>query len=133
MDNKILIVDDEEPVRDVLTMAFSKAGYTVVSVATAEEALEVLRERTIRVIFLDLKLPGMNGLELCKLIRQNDPFACIFALTGYACVSDLLTCRQAGFDDCFPKPARLTVLLQTARDGFEKLERWKSTNPELTC
>jgi CheY-like chemotaxis protein len=133
MDKKILIVDDEEPIRDVLTMAFSKQGYTVVAAASAEEALEVLREQTIQIMFLDLKLPGINGLDLCKLIRNNDPIACIFALTGYASVTDLLECRQAGFDDCFPKPVRLTVLLKTAEEGFEKLKRWKSTNPELTC
>ncbi len=133
MDRKILVVDDEEPMRDVLSMAFSKEGYTVVCAASAEEALEILREQTIQVMFLDLKLPGMSGLDLCKLIRCQDPIASIFALTGYACLSDLLKCRQAGFDDCFAKPVRLSVLLKTAQDGFEKLDRWKSTNPELTC
>jgi CheY-like chemotaxis protein len=133
MDRKILVVDDEEPMRDVLSMAFSKEGYTVVCAASAEEALEILREQTIQVMFLDLKLPRMSGLDLCKLIRCQDPIACIFALTGYACLSDLLKCRQAGFDDCFAKPVRLSVLLKTAQDGFEKLDRWKSTDPALTC
>jgi CheY-like chemotaxis protein len=133
MDKKILVVDDEEPMRDVLTMAFSRDGYAVVCAASAEEALEILREQTIQLMFLDLKLPGMSGLDLCRLIRSQDPVACIFALTGYVCLSDLLKCRQAGFDDCFAKPVRLSVLLKTAQDGFQKLDRWKSTDPALTC
>ena len=133
MDKKILVVDDEEPVRDLLSMAFNRDGYTVVCAATAEEALEILRKQSIEVMFLDLKLPGMSGLDLCRLIRNQDPIACIFALTGYTFSFDLLQCRQAGFDDCFAKPVRLSILLKTAKDGFEKIERWKSTNPKLTC
>ena len=66
----------------------------------------------------------MNGVELCRHLRKERPAAFMFAMTGFATVFDLEQCREAGFDDYFPKPFRLPSLLTAARDAFEKLERW---------
>ena len=77
-------------------------------------------------MFLDLNLPGMNGAKLCRQIRQDNPIACMHAVTGYPSDYELVNCRRAGFDDYFIKPVGLKLLLNAARDSFEKLERWKS-------
>jgi len=73
MENKILVVDDEEAIRELLERAFTKAGYTVCCAGSGEGALEVLKQEDIQVMFLDLKLPELNGVELCSQIRKDKP------------------------------------------------------------
>ena len=125
MENKILVVDDEEAIRDTFDMAFGKAGYTAHCAGSAEEALDILKRDNIQVMFLDLKLPGMNGVELCRQIRKDKPIAIIHAVTGYTSLFELADCREAGFDDYFTKPVELKFLLKAADEAFERLSRWK--------
>jgi CheY-like chemotaxis protein len=125
MDKKILVVDDEKAIRAMLKKAFGKAGYTVHCAESAEECLDVLKQENVQVMFLDLKLPGMNGVDLCKQIRRDKPIAVIHAMTGYSSLFELADCREAGFDDYFTKPFELKVVLKGAEDAFEKLDRWK--------
>ena len=110
---------------NLFEQAFSRAGYTVRSAEGAEEALEILKGEKIQVMFLDLNMPGMNGIDLCKVIRKDFPLAIIHAVTGYFSLFELADCREAGFDDYFTKPADLKMLLSAAQDAFEKLDRWK--------
>lgn len=125
-DKRILVVDDEEQIRELYAQFFSGAGYTVQTAETAEEALEIMRKNPFWVLFLDLNLPGMNGVELCRQIHQEYPMAVAYAVTGYASLFELSDCRAAGFEDYFTKPARLSDLLQAAEHAFLKLERWRS-------
>lgn len=76
-------------------------------------------------MFLDLNMPGMNGIELCKKIKTNMPMSIIFAITGYASIFELAECREAGFDDYFKKPVNIKILTKIADDAFHKIERWK--------
>ncbi len=122
---KILIVDDEKAIRDMFKMVFTKAGYDVRTAESAEAALKLLKNENIHVMFLDLNMPGMNGIELCRKIRKDTPLALIHAVTGYASLFELSDCRGAGFDDYFYKPVNISVLLKAAQDAFAKLDRWK--------
>ncbi len=124
-EKKILIVDDDEFILDSFEMAFRKVGYIVRSAESAEKALEILNQEDINIMFLDLNLPGMNGVELCKQIRNDNPMALIYAVTGYNSLFEFTDCREAGFDDYFSKPVNLSVLLKTAEHAFETLDRWK--------
>ena len=74
----ILVVDDEKAILNMFTLAFSKKGYRVQTANSAEEALEILKTEKINVMFLDLNLPGMNGIELCRAIKKEQPMAEIF-------------------------------------------------------
>ena len=133
MDEKrILVVDDEKQILDMYSQAFTKAGYVVRSAETAEKAMEILREESIMVIFLDLNLPGISGKEMCKKIRQDNPVGIIYAVTGYAELFGLMECRKVGFDDFFAKPVSLKMLLKAAADAFEKIERWRLNEYDLT-
>lgn len=129
---KILVVDDETSILDMLKEAFDSAGYKVFTAESAEDALKILKDETIFVMFLDIKLPGMSGVELCRKIRIDDRISIIHALTGYSNLYGLLECRAAGFDDFFVKPAKLDTLFKAAQDAFEKLERWKVSDFGLT-
>ena len=125
MEKRILVVDDEESIRKLLDKAFAKSGYSVVQAESAERALEILESHNIQVMFFDLKLPGMNGIDLCRTVRKANPIACIYAMTGYGSLFELSDCRDAGFDDYYLKPINLDVFINTAKEAFSKLERWK--------
>ncbi len=124
-EKKILIVDDEASILAMLKEAFNQDGYTVRTAENAEDALKILKDETIRVMFLDLKLPGMSGIDLCRRIRATDQISIVHAFTGYSTYYGLMECRTAGFDDFFVKPVEINVLLKAASDAFEKLTRWK--------
>ena len=124
-DKKILVVDDEKAIINLLTQAFSRAGYTVRSAQNAEDALKLLENEKIDVMFFDLNMPEMDGLELCKEVKKDIPMSIIYAITGFASLFELADCREAGFEDYFKKPVNIKTLIKTADDSFEKLERWK--------
>ncbi len=124
-DKKILVVDDEKAIVSLLKQAFSRAGFEVRAAESAEEALKVLEQEDIMVMFLDLNLPGMNGMDLCKRIKKDKPMAIVFAVTGYASLFELADCREAGFDDYFKKPVDMKSLVKAANEAFERIDRWK--------
>ncbi len=126
-EEKILVVDDEEQIRQMLEMAFTRAGYAARTAESAEEALEILKKSpTYMILFLDLNLPGMDGLDLCRRIRKDWPMAIPYAMTGYASLYELSDCRDAGFEDYFTKPVTLSDLVRAADNAREKLERWRN-------
>lgn len=122
--NKVMVVDDEKPIRELFKKALVKAGYMVHCVGSPEEALDLLKKENIQVMFLDLKLPGMSGVDLCGRIRKDKPLAIIYAMTGYVSLFELTTCREAGFDDYFTKPVEVKTVVSAAEAAFERLDRW---------
>jgi DNA-binding response OmpR family regulator len=132
MEKKILIVDDEEVIRNMLQEFLSKNGYEVRLAESAETALDILKRESLMVMFLDLKLPSISGIELCKKIRKDNDVGIIYAFTGYTDLFGLIDCRRAGFDDYFTKPVKLELILQAAQDAFAKLERWNIDDYDLT-
>ncbi len=125
MEKRILVVDDEESICMLLKSALCAKGYEVVTVNSALEALELLEQQTILVMFLDLNLPDMNGVELCRKIIKQNPLSIAYAITGYASHFELANCKEAGFEDYFKKPVSLKNIYKSAENAFEKLERWK--------
>ncbi|HLZ18342.1 MAG TPA: response regulator [Smithellaceae bacterium] len=125
MKGKILIVDDEASVRELFSGVFTDDGYEVISAEDGNSALNILKQDNIDVIFLDLKLFGMNGIDLCRQIRETKPVSMIFAITGWAPLFEIEECREAGFDDYFEKPLDMEMLLGVVADAFKKLDRWR--------
>ena len=124
-EKKILIVDDEVSILAMLKEALNLSGYTVRTAETAEDALKILKNETIMVMFIDIRLPGISGIDLCWKIRASDQISIIHAFTGYSTYYGLQECRAAGFDDFFVKPVEIDILLKAAADAFAKLKRWK--------
>ncbi len=125
MEKNILIVDDEVQILKMMTQAFNRAGYEVQTAESAEEALDLIKTYKYLVFFLDLNLPGMNGIELCRRIRKDNPLTILYAVTGFASTFEVFDSRQAGFEDYFTKPVELKKLLEAAEQAFKKLARWK--------
>ncbi|MDA8123604.1 MAG: response regulator, partial [Deltaproteobacteria bacterium] len=129
MNRKILVVDDERSIRDLFESAFTEAGYEVYLAENGEAALEIFTQQEIELVFLDLKLFGMNGIELCRKMRKSRPIAIVYAITGWSGLFEIEECREAGFDDYFKKPVALDLLFKAVEDAFDKLNRWEKRYP----
>jgi len=125
IEKRVLVIDDEESICLLLKSALTTRGYEVFTAGSPSEALEILDQNTILVMFMDLNLPEMNGVELCKEIIKRNPLTIAYAITGYASHFELAECKGAGFEDYFKKPVRLLDIFNAAERAFEKLERWK--------
>ena len=129
-EKKILVVDNEIYILDMLADVFGSAGYKVRTAKNAEETLDILKKENIKVMFLDLDLPGTNGIDLCRIIRRDNQMSIINAFTGFATAFGLRECRAAGFDDFFVKPSGVRLILKAAEDAFEKIKRWEFVGKE---
>jgi len=126
MEKTILIVDDAAPVRELLASALSKRGYSVTIAESAQAALNKLQDNYYHVMFIDLHMPDMSGVELCEKIRRSYPLAFMYAMTAYVSIFALTECREAGFDDYFVKPINIELFDRAAKEAFEKIQRWSS-------
>ncbi|MBI4868891.1 MAG: sigma-54-dependent Fis family transcriptional regulator [Candidatus Wallbacteria bacterium] len=100
----ILIVDDEFSVRDSLTHWFKKDGHAVDAAENATQALHLLQERPHDIVFLDIKMPGMDGMELQERIHAIDPGIVIIVLTAFASVDTAVRAMKQGAFDYVTKP-----------------------------
>jgi len=125
MRKQILVVDDEKEIRDILELTFKDAGFLVRSIATGEDAVEVFKNEDYFVVFLDIKLTGLSGFDICKEMKRIRPNSYIIAMTGYTDLFNQDKCLKAGFDYYFPKPFKFDLLMQLARNALEKVEWWR--------
>ncbi|MGA3294127.1 MAG: response regulator transcription factor [Candidatus Acidiferrales bacterium] len=112
---KILLVDDDPPVRRALCTTLTSAGYVVMEAGTGEEALEkVQAEGAVDIVLLDLKMPGIGGLETCRRIRKivGIPILVISILRD---PEDKVQASNAGADDYLVKPFGIQELLSRIR------------------
>ena len=131
MVEKILVVDDEASIREMMDQALGDAGYDVLLAEGSEKALEITDREDIAVVFLDLRLFGMNGIELCRQIRKKKPLCILYAMTGWSGLFEITECREAGFDDYFAKPLRLEVIQKAVFEALDKRNRWKKVHAQL--
>ncbi len=87
---KILVVDDEAPVRDLFDELLKKENCQTVSCASGEAALEIIKKENFDVVLLDIKLPGMSGLEVLKNIREINIKLPVVMITGFGFDEDLI-------------------------------------------
>lgn len=125
---KILIVEDEISVRQIVEDFITKiGGMTYKSASSAVEALlNIEKYQTIRLCLLDLHLPGMDGLTLCRKIKAIDPMMICIAMTGFKTLFSLVECRLAGFDDVVFKPFDFDLLKALLLEYDAKLKRWQN-------
>ncbi|MBZ5600279.1 MAG: response regulator transcription factor [Acidobacteriia bacterium] len=109
----VLVVDDEFSLRRMLRTSLSNSGFAVEEAHTAEEALEVMKGRIFDLALLEINMPGMNGLELCREMRALGQPIGIVMVTARDAERDMVQALEAGADDCVTKPFRLGEL--TAR------------------
>src|SRR5690348_7659976 len=104
VERRILIVDDETVVRDSLSRLFEDEGYTVRSAASAKEALDGLEPGAYDLALLDIRMPGMDGMQLQDKLRQVDSELMVVIMTGYASVETAVQALKLGAWDYVVKP-----------------------------
>ena len=127
MNQKVFIIEDEPDLRDTLKYNFENEGFNVQSFANGESFLDAVNQNKPNLIILDLMLPGMSGLDVCKQLRSNDNFdgISIVMLTAKSDEIDRIVGFEIGADDYVTKPfsvreliLRVKVLLKKRSDNL---------------
>jgi two-component system response regulator PilR (NtrC family) len=119
MADRILIVEDQQSMREFLEIMLSNEGYTVRTAATGEEGFEIFRKEQQDLVLTDVRMPGMSGLDLIREIRSVDPSAFIIAITAYACADDAIRALREGAYDYISKPFQIDDLRAVLRNALE--------------
>ena len=117
---KILVVDDAEVMRNLLTGVLTDAGYEVKAVSTGEKALGEIKEDDYNVVITDLKMPGMNGIEVIKETKQINRDICIIAITAYPSVKSAVEAMREGAYDYITKPFDIEEIRLVVRRAAER-------------
>lgn len=134
MEKKILIVEDEKTIRDLITKYLMKEGYTTCSAVTGFDALRSAKTEHPDLIILDLMLPELDGLEVCKQIRADPTIGAtpIIMLTAKNEESDMILGLEFGADDYITKPFSLKALVARVRALFRRNDRKQDDMPVYT-
>jgi DNA-binding NtrC family response regulator len=116
---RLLVVDDEEVIRDVLTALLQKEGYRVAAAPDAAEALSLFETETFDVVLLDLMLPDRPGLEVLREMRRRDPDAVVVIVTAYSSIEGAIEAMRDGAFHYIPKPFKNQEVLLTVKKGAE--------------
>ncbi|MBZ5561386.1 MAG: response regulator transcription factor [Acidobacteriia bacterium] len=118
-DARILVVDDDPQIRRVMRMTLVSHGYMVSDVRNGEEALEAVRNEKYDLVLLDINMPGIGGLEACRLIRASSEIP-IIVLTVRSAEKDKVEALDAGADDYVTKPFGTPELLARIRAALRR-------------
>ncbi len=117
---KVLLVDDEVEFLETLVKRLKKRNLNVSGVNSGERAIEVLVEDPADVVVLDVKMPGMNGLDTLKEIKKNCPLVEVIMLTGHASMEVAIEGMERGAFDYLMKPMDIDELLYKLQDAYKK-------------
>ena len=124
-DNRILIVEDDETLLDVLKYNLLKEGYGVVTAVDGVQAIEVARTEKPDLIVLDIMLPRLDGLEVCRILRREGMSMPILMLTAKVEEIDEVVGLELGADDYMTKPFSIRELLARVRAMLRRVEMIK--------
>jgi len=138
----ILVVDDEESIRDIVTQVLEDDGHTLFSVPSAEKGLEVLSKETINLVITDIRMDGMDGIELLEKIKANNSDIEVIIMTSHASLETSVKSLRAGAFDYLMKPFddiesisaivnRVIEKLIQEHQSKEIVENLKDENKEL--
>jgi class 3 adenylate cyclase/CheY-like chemotaxis protein len=121
----ILAVDDMPENRELISRLLSRAGHTVISAESGEEALELLETRGVDVMLLDLMMPGIGGAEVLRRMKEHDSLRAtpVIMISGRQDMDQIIACIQAGADDYLLKPFNPVLLQARISAGIER-KRW---------
>jgi two-component system phosphate regulon sensor histidine kinase PhoR len=117
----VLVVDDEQDIRDASERILSRIGYQVQKASRGDEALDILKKNSIDIVLLDLKMPGMDGMEILARIRERSTEIQVIVITGYATVETAIEAMKQGAYDFIPKPFEPDQLRIVVNRAWEKI------------
>jgi len=118
--DRVLVVDDEESVRNLLQRILTEAGYNVVTAANGQEALDKVTELNIQAVLLDIKMPGMSGMEVLRQLAGGRPDICVVMATAVGDVQTAVEAMKLGAYDYITKPFNRDDVVLTVQRAIEK-------------
>jgi CheY-like chemotaxis protein len=116
---KVLVVDDDPVVGKSFNRVLSKdRGYVVVTAQNAAEALQRMHEQEYDVVFTDIKMPGMDGVELTERVKAERPWTPVVIITGYGSTANETRAKAAGVSDFMRKPLSPEMIQESAEHAF---------------
>jgi len=119
--DKILLIDDEEDILDVLSLSLRSDGYDVITAASGEKGLEAFEKESPPIVLTDLKMPGMDGLDVLKRVKSTNPDAEVIVITGHGDMDSAIDALRYGASDFVNKPVREEALEIALKRAKEKL------------
>ncbi len=120
--NLIMVVDDEREIRELFRDVLEARGYEVIVCEKGEAALDILKHRKVFAAFVDIQMPGMDGIELLKKVKAVKPDTHVVMITGYSRDGAVNEALQLGCFVCMMKPFKLrdiTGVLDVLECGFD--------------
>lgn len=127
---RVLIVDDDPQIRRILRISLVEHGFEVADARSGDEALERFQEQRFDLVVLDINMPGMGGLETCRLLR-NASDAAIIMLTVRDAEADKIEALDAGADDYITKPFSIPELMARVRAALRRLPQSLESGPQV--
>ena len=118
---RILVVDDERNIRRSLEMILTGEGYEVICVPSGREAIETIKDDKPHVVLLDIVLPGMNGIEVLRSVRESNPDLSVIMISGHGTVQDAVMATKLGAYDFLEKPLSREKVLLTVAHALENV------------
>jgi len=118
---KILVVDDEKGMRDLLTKVLKKEGYEVFVAQDGEEGLDTIKNQPVDIVIADLDMPVMNGIEMVKKAKEFDPSLTIIIITAYASMETAIEALKLGAYDYLIKPFNIEQIKLTVKKALERI------------
>jgi DNA-binding response OmpR family regulator len=133
MPGRVLIVEDDRDIADLVAHYFGKAGFATDVLSSGKDALTAVRERPPDLVILDLMLPQVDGLEICRTMRAHEATAAIpiIMLTARGDESDRIVGLEIGADDYLSKPFSPNELVARARALLRRTQRAAATRPAV--
>mgnify|MGYP001007976215 CR=1 FL=1 len=131
MANTVLVVEDEESIRKFVKINLDRAGFIVEEAATGEEAIEIARGEEIDIVVLDIMLPGIDGFQVCKILRSEFPRLGIIMLTAKSQDIDKIMGLEYGTDDYMTKPFNPMELVLRVKSLSRRMETDDNESEEL--
>jgi DNA-binding NtrC family response regulator len=126
---RLLLVDDEEEFLDATTRALRRRGFSVSPAKNGQYALTLLGRQVFDVVVLDVKMPGMDGVDVFRQIKRNLPRLPVILLTGHGSVQQAFETSREGVFDYLAKPLGIEELAETARKAAEQARQMRVTTP----
>ena len=132
--DKLLLIDDEPDILRVLSMSLKADGYAVVTAANGTEGVAVFEEEKPDIVITDIKMPGMDGIEVLKKVKERNPDAEVIIITGHGDIENAIEALKHGASDFINKPVRdeaLAIALIRAREKFDLKQQLKEYTTDL--
>lgn len=126
----VLVVDDDPVVGKSFSRVLSNKGYKVITAENAAQALDMLREQECDLVFTDIKMPGMNGLELAEQVKARRPWTPVVIVTGFGTPSNEARAKAAGVSGFLNKPLSPEMIEASVADALRVVEPTVAEQPQ---